>query len=75
MKLSDVEFKPKGPSLSELSPLRTLTCFQIGIILSGSPFSVYDKDAPHVDPAVFEAGVPVLGICYGLQASSWQFKL
>ncbi|KAI9217225.1 hypothetical protein BC828DRAFT_408706 [Blastocladiella britannica] len=42
-----------------------------GIILSGSPYSVYDKDAPHMDSAFWALNVPVLGICYGLQEIAW----
>ncbi|KAH9944833.1 GMP synthase [Amylocystis lapponica] len=45
-----------------------------GIILSGSPYSVYDADAPHVDTAIFSLGVPILGICYGLQEMAWNMN-
>ena len=41
-----------------------------GIILSGGPASIYQKNSPKLNPALLELGVPILGICYGMQALS-----
>ena len=43
-----------------------------GVILSGSPYSTYEPGAPHSDPGIFDLGIPVLGICYGLQLIAYQ---
>ena len=49
-------------------PVEDIRAFSpIGIIFTGGPNSVYEEGAPQVNPAVFELGVPILGICYGCQ--------
>ncbi len=42
-----------------------------GIIFTGGPNSVYDPNSPHYDPAIYELGVPILGICYGSQLMAY----
>ena len=61
------EIVPRTMPLSEMLALRPR-----GIILSGGPASVYVDDAPSIDPAIYDAGIPVLGICYGAQLLAQQ---
>lgn len=52
---------------ADLSASRVKELAPKGIIFSGSPCSVYDQAAPTCDPALFELGIPILGLCYGMQ--------
>lgn len=45
-----------------------------GIVFSGGPNSVYGEDSPLVDPAIYDLGIPILGICYGMQLIAHQLK-
>ncbi|MDX6536066.1 MAG: hypothetical protein QOD37_407, partial [Gaiellales bacterium] len=52
----------------DISPEDVLAKNPYGLILSGGPASIYADDAPQLDPRLLELGIPVLGICYGMQA-------
>ncbi len=59
------EIHPFNISLERIRAMRPT-----GIILSGGPSSVYDEGAPRISPELYSLGVPILGICYGVQLSS-----
>ena len=61
------EIVPRTTTLAEMLAKRPK-----GIIFSGGPASVHVDDAPSIDPKVYEAGIPVLGICYGAQLVAQQ---
>ncbi len=61
--------KPYDFSLSKIKELKPN-----GIIFSGGPMSVYDKKSPKINEDIFDLGIPILGICYGLQLISHHFK-
>lgn len=58
---------------AEIKPYSRITVDEIkaagyvGIIFTGGPNSVYDESSPHYSPEILDAGIPVLGICYGAQ--------
>ena len=60
------EVKPYTMTLEEIKEANPK-----GIIFTGGPNSVYDEASPHYDKAIFELGIPILGICYGSQLMAW----
>lgn len=54
-----LSYRMSAEQLKQLNPK--------GIILSGGPSSVYDPGAPHCDPEIWNLGIPILGVCYGMQ--------
>lgn len=62
------ELRPHTISLDEIRSDKSIK----GIVFSGGPNSVYDTNGLRVDPAMYELGLPILGICYGMQLMAYQ---
>ncbi len=63
------EIHPFNVSLDFITAFRPA-----GIVLSGGPASVYGEDAPRSTPEIYDLGIPVLGICYGMQLMAYQLE-
>lgn len=63
------ELQPYDISIEEIKKINPK-----GIVFSGGPNSVYVENAPRVDEAIYELGIPILGICYGMQLITHQLK-
>jgi len=61
------EIMPRDKSPADIVAMRPR-----GIVFSGGPASVYDDDSPSCDPALYRSGIPILGICYGMQLMARQ---
>jgi len=59
-----LSYRTTAEQLRQLNPA--------GVILSGGPNSVYDEGAPQCDPGIWELGIPILGVCYGMQLMALQ---
>lgn len=62
------EIHPYNFGISEIKKLNPKA-----LILSGGPMSVYDENAPQIDPSLFDLEIPILGICYGMQITAKHF--